>query len=321
MPTMFDRYSEQARRTIYYARYEAIAAHELFIDSHHLLIALLFQQPEMLCLTLGSIDNVCAIRRELVSSFPTAPQNYSTIEIPLGDQAKQILLSANEEARLAWKHDRGLKERIRSLATFETWPIRTQHLLLGIAGEARTAASQLLQDHGLSWVNLRERRRELNETDFSSRALLSAETAGVRRWTPRMRAAAAYAEFEAARLCLSAVRPEHFLLALCASMPTEMERLLGCTHDLRGLVRQKCAIEPDDQPAQECPPSMRFDIDCLAIFSCANDDSEALRHAAVDCPHLLIGILRAHQSFASQLLRDRGFGIDEALAFASEPPS
>ena len=66
MQTMFHRYSEQARRSIFHARYDAIASHENQIESHHLLAALLYQQPRLLSAILGSSCKFNELRRELV---------------------------------------------------------------------------------------------------------------------------------------------------------------------------------------------------------------------------------------------------------------
>src|SRR5205823_8267213 len=63
---MFERYTEDARRVIFYGRYEASQFSSLYIETEHLLLAISREQPFLL--------------RSLLPHFPYAAQLRSEIE-------------------------------------------------------------------------------------------------------------------------------------------------------------------------------------------------------------------------------------------------
>ena len=109
---MFERYTEKARRVIFFARKEASDFGTEAIESEHLLLALLREGKSLL--TTYQLDEAeirAAIEKESVTSnaIPTV------IDLPLSSECKYILgFSAEEADRLRHTH------------------IGTQHLLVGI---------------------------------------------------------------------------------------------------------------------------------------------------------------------------------------------
>jgi ATP-dependent Clp protease ATP-binding subunit ClpC len=118
---MFERYTEKARRVIFFARYEANQYGSAFIDTQHLLLGLV---RESLFIRLLPKANFESIHKQIDARTParekiSMPEIYATcaipVDLPLSDESKRVLLFAAEETdRLGHKH------------------IGTEHLFLGL---------------------------------------------------------------------------------------------------------------------------------------------------------------------------------------------
>ncbi len=149
---MFERYTERARRTLFFARYEASVFGSYTIETRHLLLGLLREGP--------GITGVIFTRHEV--SFAEVQGKFAggasrevkvptSVEIPFSTESKRVLQWAAEEA------DRMLHPHIG-----------TEHLLLGLlqVGDEVTA---LLAEYGLRADDVREEIvRLLNETPAGS---------------------------------------------------------------------------------------------------------------------------------------------------------
>jgi hypothetical protein len=136
---MFERYTEKARRVIFFARYEASQYGSPSIDTEHILFGLLREDSPMVCQLVGNIQLQGEIREEVEKvkkpgkSFPT------NIEVPLSAESKKILMLAGEEAdRLGNRH------------------IGTEHILLGILRLQGSLAAKLLVNRGAKPNAIRE---------------------------------------------------------------------------------------------------------------------------------------------------------------------
>ncbi len=100
---MFERYTEKARRAIFFARYEASQFGSPYIETEHILLGLLRENRELVRLlpqgSEKSIQNQIeahAIIREKVST---------SVDLPLSNESKRVLAYGAEEAeRLAHRH-------------------------------------------------------------------------------------------------------------------------------------------------------------------------------------------------------------------------
>ena len=140
---MFERYTEKARRVIFFARYEASAFGAPYIETEHLLLGLL-REDKALALRAG-IGGVEEIRREIEDHSGIPRERISTsVDLPLSNESKRILAHAAEEAERAdHKH------------------IGTEHLLCGVLREAGCFAAQLLKKRG---ITLEAVRRDLQSS-------------------------------------------------------------------------------------------------------------------------------------------------------------
>jgi len=129
---MFERYNEKARRSIFFARYEASEFGSSQIESEHLLLGLLRENKGIWTLTLGLKLSEEEIRAVIVDSTTLRDKTSTSVDLPLANECKRILAFGAEEAL------RSGREHIGS-----------EHLLLGILREQECLAARILRKQGL----------------------------------------------------------------------------------------------------------------------------------------------------------------------------
>jgi ATP-dependent Clp protease ATP-binding subunit ClpC len=136
---MFERYTEKARRVIFFARYEASQYGSPYIETEHLLLGLLREDKALANRFLRPHGSIESIRREIEARITIRERISTSVEVPLSQECKRILNFATEEAeRLSHKH------------------VGTEHLLLGILREDKCFAAEILQERNLRLSTLRE---------------------------------------------------------------------------------------------------------------------------------------------------------------------
>jgi uncharacterized protein (TIGR02246 family) len=136
---MFERFTEKARRVIFFARYEASQYGSMTIETEHLLLGLLREDKSLIWKFLRVKGGVESIRREFESQITRGERLSTAIEIPISAECKRILNRAAEDAeRLGIKY------------------VGTEHILLGILHEHDCWAARLLYERGLTLDWLRE---------------------------------------------------------------------------------------------------------------------------------------------------------------------
>jgi len=130
---MFERFTEKARRVIFFARYEASQYGSQTIETEHLLLGLLREDHALSRKFLGQKGGVQFLREEIESQIKRGERISTSVELPLSAECKRIFNMASEEAaHLGSKH------------------IGTEHLLLGILREDDCLAARLLRDRRLT---------------------------------------------------------------------------------------------------------------------------------------------------------------------------
>ena len=136
---MFERYTEKARRVIFFARYEASEFGSSSIETEHLLLGLLREDKALTNRFLPAIDSVESIRQRVRAITPVRPKISTSVDLPLTQESQRVLAYAAEETeRLSHKH------------------LGTEHLLLGLLREENCLAGTLLREHGLALETVRE---------------------------------------------------------------------------------------------------------------------------------------------------------------------
>ncbi|HKS96642.1 MAG TPA: ATP-dependent Clp protease ATP-binding subunit [Terriglobia bacterium] len=136
---MFERYTEKARRVIFFARYEASQFGSPYIETEHLLLGLLREDKALTNRFLRSHTSIESIRKQIEGRTTIREKVSTSVDLPLSQECKRVLAYAAEEAeRLSHKH------------------IGTEHLLLGLLREEKSFAAEILHERGLRLSTIRE---------------------------------------------------------------------------------------------------------------------------------------------------------------------
>ena len=137
---MFERYTERARRVLFFARYEASQLGSISIETEHLLLGLIREGKGLTSRIFArsnlSLEN---IRKQIEGRTVFREKVSTSVEIPFSGESKRLLQFAAEEA------DRLLHNYIG-----------TEHLLLGILREERSVAASILMEKGMRLNSVRE---------------------------------------------------------------------------------------------------------------------------------------------------------------------
>lgn len=136
---MFERYTERARRVIFFARYEASQYGSPYIETEHLLLGLLREDPVLWREFLGPASVAAEIRTEIEKQITRREPISTSVEMPLTEECKRVLkLAAEESERLAHRH------------------IGTEHVLVALLRVEGSLATQLLRKRELKPEAIRE---------------------------------------------------------------------------------------------------------------------------------------------------------------------
>ena len=135
---MFERYTEKARRIIFFARYEGSQTGSEYIEPGHLLLGVIREDKPLASRALNAVsDEIEGLRRQLTRA---GAQKISTsVDMPLSFSSKRVLAYAAEESeRMNHEH------------------IDTVHVLMGLVRENDPVITPFLKNHGASLEKLRE---------------------------------------------------------------------------------------------------------------------------------------------------------------------
>jgi hypothetical protein len=135
---MFERYTENARRAIFFARYEASRVGASSIEAEHLLLGIIRTCEPELSRGLELKDLEDDFRADLAAAGRQEISSKRT-DLPFANQSKRILAYGAEEA-----------ERLSSVE------ITSGHLLVGILREPESFASRFLLAHDVDLVGARQ---------------------------------------------------------------------------------------------------------------------------------------------------------------------
>jgi hypothetical protein len=134
---MFERYTEHARRVIFFARYEASSLGSPYIEPEHLLLGLL-REDQALKSRLPS-RGIEQIRQRIEESNPRPDKISTSVDLPLSTDAKRTLaFGAQESSELNHK------------------VIDCGHLVLGLLRMENSVAAAALQQFGIDSQSYRK---------------------------------------------------------------------------------------------------------------------------------------------------------------------
>jgi prophage maintenance system killer protein len=141
---MFHRLTDRARRAVHFAREEALLLRHDQVGTEHLLLGLLYEGEGVAARVLESLGiSPQDVRRE-VDEIIGPGQSPPRGDIPFTPAARRVLrLSLQESLQLGHRY------------------IGTEHLLLGLLGEAEGVAAQVLNRLGADQARVRDRTLDL----------------------------------------------------------------------------------------------------------------------------------------------------------------
>ena len=156
---MFERYTEKAKRSIFFARYEASEFGSPYIEAEHLLLGVMREDRLLFARLLPKPGDVTAMSGQLRASLEKHNRISTSVDLPLTELAKRSLAYGAEEAeRLGHKH------------------IDTAHLLLGLI-RVESSLSTFLLGYGLELETVR---RGIAASSSSAAEALVASMASVK---------------------------------------------------------------------------------------------------------------------------------------------
>ena len=136
---MFERYTESARRALFFARYEVSQLGARSIETEHLLLGLSRAANSVVARLLEDADlSTESLWREIATMSAARDPISVSVEIPFSQSTKRALHFAAEEAdRLAHAY------------------IGVEHLLLGVLREDDAVTAPILTRHGVKLEGVR----------------------------------------------------------------------------------------------------------------------------------------------------------------------
>jgi ATP-dependent Clp protease ATP-binding subunit ClpC len=145
---MFERYTEKARRVMFFARFEACQFGAPQIEPEHLLLGLIREDKKLTERFFHRAGaNVESIRSEIENRTAARERASTQGDLPLSEETIRALKFAAEESETLGNHHIG-----------------TEHLLLGLLREENSIAAEVLYARGLGLSGVRK--------DFMQRANL-----------------------------------------------------------------------------------------------------------------------------------------------------
>jgi hypothetical protein len=147
---MFERFTEKARRVVFFARFEASQYGTPSIATEHLLLGLLREDYKTAKHLLPDLKSAEQIREQIETQITRGKRFSTSVEVPLSEGGKQALkLAAKEADRWGHRH------------------VGTEHLLLGLLQVPASVAANVLQVDKLDLAKVREKLREIKASDYS----------------------------------------------------------------------------------------------------------------------------------------------------------
>jgi len=130
---MFERFTEPAQQTVFFARAEAGSYGSRQIETEHFLLALLQESDGLLRQLLGNVATASALEHEVRNSLGVTEPAGTAEDLALSHELKRVLAFSAEAA-----------ERLNDRS------IGTGHLLLGLLRESECAAARALTKYGVT---------------------------------------------------------------------------------------------------------------------------------------------------------------------------
>jgi hypothetical protein len=167
---MFERYTEKARRVVFFARYEASHFGSPYVETEHLLLGIVRENKALMTRAIPHFGAE-SIRQEIEKATVIRAKIPTSVDLPLSNESKRVLAYAAEEAYFLSHHHIG-----------------SEHLFLGLLREQACFAARLLQERGVTLETARETVKKTPEGFFDADSIGGAIGVGSGGGGERLRA-------------------------------------------------------------------------------------------------------------------------------------
>ena len=142
---MFEKFSDSARRVLFFARYEAGEAGSPYLGTEHLLLGLLKETEDVVREIFARCKvSIPELQAEVETRIQRGDEVSTSDELPLHDSCKKALHFALDESKRLFHGE-----------------VSAEHLLLGLVRYEDSTAGALLHDHGIQLHEVRDHVRSL----------------------------------------------------------------------------------------------------------------------------------------------------------------
>jgi ATP-dependent Clp protease ATP-binding subunit ClpA len=320
---VFDEYTPEARRSVFFAHATARQLSSEAVEGVHLLLGIARENIELLNRFLSPSLSESTLQNEItngVSTSGAALQRVADIpDIPFSGEGKRVFSLAAEEATRMSQQRVGI-----------------EHLLLGLLREQNSVAARMLQERGADVDRIREQllthphqappkeERMRREIEKIHKIMADAPRLGpdrsreevFGRYTVRADRLIFFARHFATCVGSPVVESEHILIAIVREGRDHFELFFPFA-DSKDTVYKK--LEEHLTPSGTIDLSVKIvatkelpllSARCKRVLSFADEEATILRSEHIAPEHLLLGMLREKDSYAAVLLREYGAELE-----------
>ena len=290
---MFERYTERARRVIFFARYEASQYGCQYIETEHLLLGVMREDKGLMAHLGITYHTQEGIRKSIESRGPQGEKVSVSVDMPLSDSAKRVLAYAAEESgRLAESS------------------ITPAHLFLGLMRETTMVAAGILKEHGFDDAEQVREMLTRGQTQHSPPAARR-DSPMFEKYVENARRVIFVARTEALESGSEAIDSEHLLLAIVREDPALAAHL---SLPLEASIRSYLSVKPRTAGQADLPLTLA----AKTALQRAAEEAERLGHRHIAPIHLLMGLLKDEESLACELLNSHGVTLSQVEQLSSQ---
>lgn len=134
---MFERFTERARRAVFFARYEACQLGSPTIESDHLLLGVMREDPALFFRP-DETPRPSDLKKAISANLKVGPPIGISVDIPLSADCKRAIVQAAEEAQRLGSHTVGC-----------------EHILIGLMRQEESDTAHAMKEGGMKLSALR----------------------------------------------------------------------------------------------------------------------------------------------------------------------
>src|SRR5437667_541173 len=294
---MWQRFTERARRVVFFAQEEAARLGENYVGTEHLLLGLVRENDSVAARILDRLGVPLGRIRSDIERQVTRGHGNLGQDMQLTPRAKRVIDLAYEEAR-----------------QLNNNYIGTEHLLLGLIREGDGLGARVLVKLGADLERTRREIYAMQEGEEAARQAATQAGAGsaddrARYFGDEAMRLLQFAQEEAALRNEACVGTEHLLLGLIRAPNSAAARALERLGVLPGHVRSRVeqqAIGSLGGSSETIPLTWHT----LRVIDLAHEAARQLHNDYVGAEHLLLALLHEGDSSAAHALREAGITWD-----------